>query len=226
MRMNIQFLVVFVGVFFLSINPKGCPGFQSLFAENNPGSGEGSAAAALAPAGLETYFPKGYTKPKMAVGGNSVGIVGPTPTFGEKKEMGSKTGVQESKVNDDDQELQSNAGSALKDGNTPLMVAAAKGDVESVRSLLRSRGTNVNSRNKFGSTALMGAAAGGFTPIVDALLKSGASVNAKGKGGATALNYAKKNGHDDTAKLLTDNGARDDTKPVSSNSNLKSNLIK
>jgi ankyrin repeat protein len=161
---------------------------------------EDAAPAPEIPAGFDSFFPKGYTKPK---------VVGPTPTFEEKKVDGSKTGVQNahansnSSSNTDDDDANSVTGVKLQDGNTDLMIAATKGDFETVKNLVK-KGRNVNVRNKFGSTALMGASAGGFNEIVQLLLEHGASVTAKSKGGMTALTFAQKNGHDDTAKLIQD----------------------
>jgi len=168
------------------------------------------------PAGYDSFFPKGYTQPKMAVGGNSVAIVGPTPYFEKREVSGSKVNVQDVKVQSEKDRLKATEEPMkLDDGNTELMMYATKGDLEGVKDLLH-KGANVNTRNKYGSTALMGASAGGFNEIVELLLKNKANLNAKGKGGSTALLYARKNGHEYTAKLLLDAGARDESKASAS----------
>ncbi|MGQ9663018.1 MAG: ankyrin repeat domain-containing protein [Kiritimatiellia bacterium] len=91
-------------------------------------------------------------------------------------------------------------------GNTPLMVATASGDLDATRRLL-AKGNAVNARNRFGSTALMGAAAGGYTDIVKLLIRAGADVNARSKNGTSALMFAARNGHLDTVETLLAYGA-------------------
>jgi ankyrin repeat protein len=56
------------------------------------------------------------------------------------------------------------------------MIAATTGDTEAVKQIIAA-GADVNARNRFGSTALMGAAAGGHADIVAELLARKAQVN-------------------------------------------------
>lgn len=80
-----------------------------------------------------------------------------------------------------------------KNGNTELMIAATRGNLDEVRNLLV-RGALVNVRNNFGSTALMGAAAGGYDEIVQSLILKNARTDTKTRNGSTALMFAAKNG--------------------------------
>lgn len=156
------------------------------------------------PAGYETFFPAGYTAPKMSVSNGAVAIVGPTPFFKPRGFNSSTTGVRNTQVG-----ATGGGGDppvVLQDGNTELMLAAATGDVEKTRHLLE-QGARVDVRNRFGSTALMGAAAGGHSDIVAMLLSKGASANVRGRGGVTALMYAAKNGHAETVTILLNHGA-------------------
>lgn len=91
--------------------------------------------------------------------------------------------------------------SANKDGETPLMVAAKKGQQEAVARLLR-HGADINKTDKEGKTALMYAADEGRTEVVDTLLKAGADVYAQDADGDTALNMAEEERHTDTAALI------------------------
>jgi ankyrin repeat protein len=58
--------------------------------------------------------------------------------------------------------------------------AIGRGDVEAVREQLRS-GADVNSRNRYGQTALMLAAHGGNREMVEILIASGADLNVTAK---------------------------------------------
>lgn len=70
-----------------------------------------------------------------------------------------------------------------------FLTAARRGDVESVKRLLRV-GVSPDRADDFGITALMRAAAWGHVPVVDALLAAGAST-APSRDGLTALHYAR-----------------------------------
>ena len=59
-----------------------------------------------------------------------------------------------------------------KDGNTPLMLAAQKGDIALMKALLGS-GVDLHKRNPRGSNALMFAVDGGL-PAIELLLQKGA----------------------------------------------------
>lgn len=154
----------------------------------------------------ETFFPVGYTAPRMSVGNGSVAIVGPMPIFGSRPASSTSTGITRIRTG-----ANGGGGGAvqpvvLQDGNTELMQAATTGDTARVRQLLAGN-ANANARNRYGSTALMGAAAGGYLEIVNLLLAQQADPNAKGRGGSTALMFAARNGHADTVAALVKAGA-------------------
>jgi ankyrin repeat protein len=86
-------------------------------------------------------------------------------------------------------------------GFTPLMWAAAGGQIEIVRLLLEA-GASADRRASDGTSALMLASANGFADVVRALIVRGANVAAN-RGGATAQQLAAARGHAATAALLT-----------------------
>ena len=88
-------------------------------------------------------------------------------------------------------------------GDTPLMLAALKGDLEAVR-VLQAGGAAVNRQ---GWTPLIYAATGGHDSIVEFLLLHGADIDAQSPNGTTALMMAIHEHHPDTARLLIDRGA-------------------
>src|SRR3984893_10707042 len=92
------------------------------------------------------------------------------------------------------------------DDSTAVMYAAANGDLELVRALLKA-GANVKLKNQFGTSALTEAAIIGSAPIIDALLKAGADPNFKTPNGETPLMAAARSGKVDAAKALLDAGA-------------------
>jgi len=165
--------------------------------------------------GAETFFPQGFTQPKMATGGG-VAVAGPTPFF-NRKTTGSQVGVksingkpvtgQPSSVSN------SKTADALRQvsGNTDLMLAAVTGDTKTVKSMLAKgpniNTTNINAVNQYGSTALMGASAGGYEEIVQALLEKGANVNIRSRDQSTALMFAARNGHAAVVQALLAKGA-------------------
>jgi serine/threonine-protein phosphatase 6 regulatory ankyrin repeat subunit B len=77
----------------------------------------------------------------------------------------------------------------LIEGRTPLMLAAFRGDISTVKSLLLA-GADVNARDKDGDTALMFAAYRGHTEIVSLLLDHGANIYARARNGWTAKKAA------------------------------------
>jgi len=91
-------------------------------------------------------------------------------------------------------------------GRTPLMLAAKRGDVESVRDLIV-RGADVNTKNNKGHSSLNYAAEKGHTGVVRLLLDNGADINARSNKGSTALMLAVEGNHVDTTKLLIERGA-------------------
>src|SRR5580692_9483140 len=92
------------------------------------------------------------------------------------------------------------------DGTTAIMYAAANGDLELVRALIKA-GANVKLQNQFGTSALTEAAIIGSTPVIDALLKAGADPNFKNPNGETPLMAAARSGRIDAAKALLAAGA-------------------
>ncbi|MDE1828289.1 MAG: ankyrin repeat domain-containing protein [Candidatus Micrarchaeota archaeon] len=91
---------------------------------------------------------------------------------------------------------------------TPLMeVAGLSGDHHDTLGLLIKKGARLNSKNRFGLTALMYAADKGNKLIITKLLESGADVFARDKDGKTAIAWATEAGHMDCVRLLYSSGA-------------------
>ena len=86
---------------------------------------------------------------------------------------------------------------------TPLMMAALKGQTELLRTLI-ARGARVN---KSGWTPLHYAASAGQLPALRALLDAGADVNARSPNGTTPLMMAARYGSDDAVVTLLNAGA-------------------
>ena len=86
-------------------------------------------------------------------------------------------------------------------GLTPLMRAAAIGQLESVVELLQ-EGADVNEIGPRGSTALMFAAGGGHLEVVCELVSYGADMFAKEEGGWTALCHAKEDNDTEIVSFL------------------------
>jgi ankyrin repeat protein len=90
-------------------------------------------------------------------------------------------------------------------GSTPLMYAAAFGSLDAMK-LLASSGADVNAKNAFDGTALLGCASD--IAKVRFLLDKGADVSARSKPGRTALLIAAGySGGSEIVKLLLDKGA-------------------
>src|SRR5579863_8402770 len=87
------------------------------------------------------------------------------------------------------------------DGSTAIMYAAANGDLELVRALIKA-GANVKLANQLGTSAITEAAIIGNAPIVDALIKAGADPNFRTTDGETPLMEAARSGHMEAAKVL------------------------
>jgi uncharacterized protein len=84
-------------------------------------------------------------------------------------------------------------------GTTPLMYAAALGNVDAMKVLLRA-GADVNARNAFDATALMWCI--NQPNMVRLLLAKGADVNARSKMGRTPLLLGASYGNVEVLKLL------------------------
>lgn len=94
----------------------------------------------------------------------------------------------------------------LADGNrSPLMEAAAKGDVASINALIKGKGgADVNDTDNQGRTALMEAAASGNPKAVKVLLDNSADVGRADDFQRTALLEAARQGNRESVKLLLD----------------------
>ncbi|XP_076263069.1 uncharacterized protein LOC143198034 isoform X3 [Rhynchophorus ferrugineus] len=91
-------------------------------------------------------------------------------------------------------------------GETPLHLAAIKGDVEQVCRLLAHR-ADPNVADFAGWTPLHEACNHGWYEVAQKLIQSGANVNAKGLDNDTPLHDAVDNGHIKLIKLLVEKGA-------------------
>lgn len=89
------------------------------------------------------------------------------------------------------------------DDETPIMLAALRGNLAGVQMLL-ARGASVN---RSGWSPLHYAATGPEVKVVAALLEKGAQVDALSPNGTTALMMAARYGSDDSAELLLRQGA-------------------
>jgi len=82
-----------------------------------------------------------------------------------------------------------------------LHKAAARGDLERVRELIKRR-ADVNARDKDGRTPLHHAAYNGRLEVARLLVERGADVNARDKNGWTPLDIARERGCLEVARLL------------------------
>jgi ankyrin repeat protein len=99
-----------------------------------------------------------------------------------------------------------NASTPILIGQTPLAVAAIRGDVDAMRALIE-KGADVNAKNGAGNTALMAAATNGHAGAVRLLLEKGADARATSKLGETALGNAAMAGDLETVNMLLERGA-------------------
>ncbi|XP_026233216.1 BRCA1-associated RING domain protein 1 [Anabas testudineus] len=91
-------------------------------------------------------------------------------------------------------------------GETPLHLAAIKGDVEAVKELL-DQGADPNLKDNAGWTPLHEACNLGHLEVVELLLSKGALLNTPGYENDSPLHDAVRNGHVAVAKLLLQHGA-------------------
>lgn len=90
----------------------------------------------------------------------------------------------------------------IRDGSSPLMMAASKGQTELAEIFLQA-GVNVNAKNDDGWTALHKAAFDqAETGIIDLLLQSGIDSETRNKSGKTALNMAEEKGHREIVRVI------------------------
>ncbi|KAM8966708.1 ankyrin repeat domain-containing protein 12 isoform 2-T2 [Pelodytes ibericus] len=90
-------------------------------------------------------------------------------------------------------------------GETPLHMAAIRGDRSQVKELIR-LGANVNVKDFAGWTPLHEACNMGFYDVAKVLIAAGADVNTQGLDDDTPLHDAASSGHRDIVKLLLRNG--------------------
>ncbi len=90
----------------------------------------------------------------------------------------------------------------LRDGVTPLMIAASKGHT-AVAEVIIQAGVNINERSDDGGTALhMAASDQTDTAVVELLLQSGIDIEAKNRFRKTALQKAEERGHHDIVLVI------------------------
>eukprot|EP00550_Attheya_septentrionalis_P008701 CAMPEP_0198294990 /NCGR_PEP_ID=MMETSP1449-20131203/25192_1 /TAXON_ID=420275 /ORGANISM="Attheya septentrionalis, Strain CCMP2084" /LENGTH=244 /DNA_ID=CAMNT_0043995125 /DNA_START=126 /DNA_END=860 /DNA_ORIENTATION=+ len=92
-----------------------------------------------------------------------------------------------------------------------IAVAAARGEVDTLKAAIASKESDVNATNEEGETALHFAADRGHSRCVAMLLEAGANPNAADSDGISVLHAAVIGDHVETAKLLMDAGANLDS---------------
>ncbi|KAM4706169.1 ankyrin repeat domain-containing protein 12 [Rhinophrynus dorsalis] len=90
-------------------------------------------------------------------------------------------------------------------GETPLHMAAIRGDISQVKELIR-LGANVNVKDFAGWTPLHEACNMGYYEVAKVLIAAGADVNTQGLDDDTPLHDAASSGHRDIVKLLLQHG--------------------
>ncbi len=90
--------------------------------------------------------------------------------------------------------------------DSKLIAAVKNNDEEMVKSLIE-KGANVNSKDKYGHTALIYASEEGYKEIAKLLIDGGANVNATNKSKVTALMWASQKGYKEIVQLLIEAGA-------------------
>jgi len=96
--------------------------------------------------------------------------------------------------------------SAADVASEKLISSSAKGDLESIKSLVNN-GAAVNFENGYGDTALMEAAGHGHVDCLDWLMSNGLEVNHSNRFDVTALQAAAEFRQVDCVKVLLENGA-------------------
>lgn len=90
---------------------------------------------------------------------------------------------------------------ADEDGNTPLIIACEKDNVEVARTLINA-GAKVNLQNNRGMSALMSCAMNGDIALFKCLMTAGADQSLKDKKGCLWGNYATSGGHKDMIEVI------------------------
>jgi hypothetical protein len=102
-------------------------------------------------------------------------------------------------------------GETLEDPDeTPLMRAAAAGDLKTVRQLLSETSASINALDQGGQSALILACQNPKTnpELVKALLAAGANLNLRSRNGYTALTWSLARNNSEVSRLLRRSGAR------------------
>jgi ankyrin repeat protein len=95
----------------------------------------------------------------------------------------------------------------LPDEYMPLLILVTKNKNLTILRILINNGIDIDSKDKYGLTALHYASLINNLDIMNELLLFGASVDIKDSGGNTALIFASKNGYENIIKLLLNYGA-------------------
>jgi ankyrin repeat protein len=95
-----------------------------------------------------------------------------------------------------------------QDNNEALIVAAKKGNLEEVKSLLEG-GVDVNALDAMGYSALWQASFFGRDEVAKFLLEGGADINARDNSGRTPLSWVSEIYNNDLVNLLKASGAKE-----------------
>src|SRR6266571_4314845 len=108
---------------------------------------------------------------------------------------------------------------ALLSGETPLMEAARRGNLDIVRALLSGKANPNAQEANGGQSALMWAISQHQSAVVEELVRRGADVKAGSKTGFTPLMFAAQQDDVESARILIDAGANpNEVRPKSGNS--------
>ena len=91
-------------------------------------------------------------------------------------------------------------------GQTPLILAAERGDLEEAKSLIK-RGADIHARDHCLFTPLLKSAEKGHYDVTEFLLQNGADPDDQDQGLYSAVMFAAGNNHPEVIQLLIDHGA-------------------